>query len=288
MQYLFYLFRSLLQTLRNLKAFLLEIAYQIIPGVALGFGQANVEIYAPPIPQSFVELCPAIIRTQCENTATNGDIPTMAFFLTMVVGVAAVVTATNTFGEKREKANYYRETSSGSNTASYFLARCTFDLFGIFKLTWMFLMMYSLILDPPGTRANWFITIYALNFAGFGMGYFFSNILVFDQAVVTGVVVAIAVSVSSGLSPSLSEVDKYPPLPFFWWISYSRWISEAIFLTMVNNWPWLQDRIDLSVSAEGYQPGNFSMDIGMTFLIGILWRIAAYIALRLRHRQLQK
>eukprot|EP01114_Cavostelium_apophysatum_P016835 TRINITY_DN4868_c0_g1_i1.p1 TRINITY_DN4868_c0_g1~~TRINITY_DN4868_c0_g1_i1.p1 ORF type:complete len:808 (+),score=142.72 TRINITY_DN4868_c0_g1_i1:71-2425(+) len=287
-QYFLYLYRSLLQQMRDLKGLVIELCYNIIPGVALGTTGLQGEVYQPPLPLGLAELCPSVVKERCINETTTGDLPTLLFFVVMVIGAAANIIGTKTFGEARERRNYYREASSGANTFAYFLARCTFDLFNILKTSYIFLIFYALMTDPPGQKGPWFATVYLLYFAGFGMGYFFSSILEFNKALVSSVVAAIAISVTSGLSPTLSRVEDYWPLPILWYLSYCRWSAEAFYINMTQSDPRIKDRYDTVIRGTGYNPDNFALDLGMLFVLGVVWRILAYIAMRLRHRDKQK
>jgi hypothetical protein len=78
-------------------------------------------------------------------------------------------------------------------------------------------------------------------------------------------------------------------------VSYARWAAEALVITIAFNWSHLEgmlsviqclpntffksDRIRVNVIDNGYNPDNFGMDMWMLFVIGIAWRILAYIAL---------
>jgi hypothetical protein len=87
----------------------------------------------------------------------------------------------------------------------------------------------------------------------------------------------VAWSVTSGLSPKLSEIEKHPPLQFFWWISYDLWAAESMVLNMASSFDPV--RVKETISYVGYQYGNYSKDIGLMFIIGMVWRGAAFAAL---------
>lgn len=60
----------------------------------------------------------------------------------------------------------------------------------------MFLALYLLIADPAGSFGDWFLCIYLLTFAAYGLGYFFSAITVHP---VTGMIVGTIVAVSDDI-----------------------------------------------------------------------------------------
>jgi hypothetical protein len=99
--------------------------------------------------------------------------------------------------------------------------------------------------------------IYLIQFAGFGLAYFFSAFLTLDKALVASTVTAIAMSVTSGLSPTLTAINDYPPLPFIWWLSYCRWGAEGLYVVaLTGNEQGPRDRLNTMVENKGYNPSN--------------------------------
>jgi hypothetical protein len=117
------------------------------------------------------------------------------------------------------------------------------------------------------------------------MGYFFGNIMEATKGLVVGLVVAVAFAVTSGLSPTLHQVKDYPPLIAIWSLSYPRWGAESIYLNVIEQWSGM--RPEVAVNTAGYQLGNYGLDLGMMFIIGLLWRIAAMLALYFRNKHMQ-
>eukprot|EP00027_Filamoeba_sp_ATCC50430_P008179 CAMPEP_0168554766 /NCGR_PEP_ID=MMETSP0413-20121227/7959_1 /TAXON_ID=136452 /ORGANISM="Filamoeba nolandi, Strain NC-AS-23-1" /LENGTH=782 /DNA_ID=CAMNT_0008585537 /DNA_START=29 /DNA_END=2377 /DNA_ORIENTATION=+ len=281
-QFGWFLYRSLLQLLRNKRGLVLEITYQVITGVAMAMAGISHEMYIPPLPENMIQLCPEVIRDRCQNESILPSVPITMFFMTMTAGVSSVTAANRTFTE--EKDVYYREAGSGINTAAYFLAKCVFDLYSIARNAFVLLTFYVVICDPPGSFAGWFGGMFFLMFAAHGMGYFFSNILPPAEALVVSVVAAVSWSVTSGLSPTLDQLEDYGPLQFFWWISYCRWGAESLYVTVISDWSDYMRVKDNS----GYDKDNYGMDLAMMFVLGVLWRIAAYVALRFKNKDKQK
>jgi hypothetical protein len=100
----------------------------------MGIVGLQQEMYIPPIPSSIVPTCISVISPRCElESLTKSGLSTIMFFTTMVAGASAAIVATRTFGELQEKLNFYRESSSGTNILSYFLAKNVFDLWNILR-----------------------------------------------------------------------------------------------------------------------------------------------------------
>jgi hypothetical protein len=143
--------------------------------------------------------------------------------------------------------------------------------------TVVFLSWYLLMSDPPGQRDVWFGTIFGLMFASWGIGYLLSIMFDLTSSLPLSVTIAVAWSVTSGLSPRLDQIDDYGPLQIFWWISYNRWAAEAIMVNVASEWDYI--RLKTAVSTVGYKLDSFPLDFSMMILIGIAYRILAFIAL---------
>lgn len=103
--------------------------------------------------------------------------------------------------------------------------------------------------------------IFLVQSAAFGIAYIFGCLLSLDKGIVASVVTAVAMSVTSGLSPKLNDINDYPPLPFIWWLSYCRWGAEALYyVTLYGNTTVPKDRLDTMVRANGYNPGTSTFE----------------------------
>lgn len=60
-------------------------------------------------------------------------------------------------------------------------------------------------------------------------------------------------------------------------MSYNRWASEAMYIITIQNWEFIGG--DVALVQAGYDPNNFTMDLGMLVAIGIFWRLLAMGAL---------
>src|SRR5690348_15561487 len=114
---------------------------------------------------------------------------------------------------------------------------------------------------PYGNVGYWFITVFLLQFSSYAVGYFYSHFFDHDKALVLSVVTGVAVSVTSGLSPQLNQIEDYQPLPIIWALSYCRWGAEALYLNEVASSD--HPRISQMIHDSGYKEGNTSVDLGM-------------------------
>jgi ABC-type multidrug transport system permease subunit len=146
-------------------------------------------------------------------------------------------------------------------------------------------MFFMVMADPTGDVGYWTMAVYFLQFAAYGIGYFYSLFMDQDKALVVSVVTAVAFSVTSGLSPKLTSIDNYQPLPFFWTLSYCRWGAEALYLISVGE---QTERVSMMTKDAGYNPDNLKLDIGMLVIIGILYRIVTYVTMLIVIRKKSK
>ena len=145
----------------------------------------------------------------------------------MIIGAMAAVSGTRTFGS--EKAVYHRETFAGVAPLPYFIARNLFDLWNVALSATTFLAVYFVVGSPPGNFGLWWLAFFLLIYAAYGVGYFVSNVTPASQAMIVATVVGVALAVTTGAYPLLSVIPNWGPLQLFWYISYNRWMAEAIY-----------------------------------------------------------
>lgn len=218
----------------------------VIAGAALGVAGGDGDFYLPPLPYNVALACPAIIRNRCLTEDISCTLTALdccvslcltlcpatslmltGFFLTMIIGAMGAVSATRTFGS--EKSVYHREAFAGVSPMAYFIARNLFDLWNVALSTTTFLAVYFMIASPPGHFGFWWLTFFLLIYAAYGMGYFISNVVPAGQAMIVATVLGIALAVTTGAFPPLTAIDNWGPLQLFWYISYNRWTTEALY-----------------------------------------------------------
>lgn len=166
------------------------------------------------------------------------------------------------------------------NVTSYFLARACYDLLHLLRMTLIFLSLFYLMSSPRGDWGSWFAVVLALFWAGQGVSYVVSILVPHHRGSNTiAIVLAVCFSVTSGLLPTLKVVEGWGPLRVFWYLSYNRWGAEALTILAAAGSD-TAGRMDVALTAVGYNPDNFAIDVGMIVLLGVMWRGVAYIALR--------
>jgi hypothetical protein len=73
---------------------------------------------------------------------------------------------------------------------------------------------------------------------------------------------------------------------FVWELSFNKWANEALYSSTLLPVEHIYD-VHHSAKSYGYTLGREGVDIAVMFLIGVLFRIAGYITLRLTNRDKQ-
>jgi len=281
-----YLRRAVVEGYRDLSILCIQVLLQIISGMALGAGFTFQ--YGPPVPEYLEFMCPGIIRHLCETKSTIGQVVSyLPLFMTMIIGAVTAVAAVPTFGNN--KAVYWREAASGTSALAFFLAKCTYDILPIALQSFVFLSFFMLIATVPGGFGPWYGIIITLQFAAYGFGYFVSNVVPRDRALVIAGVVGVALSVTAGQSPTITQVnEQYGPVQIVFNSSFNRWSGEGMAILVTSDAKNAGYRVDMALENLGFNPDNLPLDYGIPVLLGFTWRILAYLALRFTDREKQR
>lgn len=270
-------YRNLLVDCRNGRNVGIDCLLQIIPAVGLGINFLDDDEYYSPLPAPVAETCIRMIGKRCDEYLTSMySLTSPSFFYTMIIAVASVLWSVNTFG--RTMTIYFRDRISGTNSTAYFISKILYDFIHWFRMTFIFISIFYLMATPRSSWGYWFATISGTFWAGMGVSYLVSILIPLQRAPAIAVVTVVSMAVTSGLSPSLDVVSNWNILRFFWYVSYNRWAAEAFVIMDASGQP-TNGRMDRIITATGFDPANLDIDIAIVFMIGIVWRILAYIAL---------
>jgi len=280
-----YLRRSVLEIIRDSTIFTMQMILHIVSGVCLGVGLTF--LYTPPLPIDFQYMCPSIIADLCKTRSVQGIVVSyFPFFFTMIVGAVASVAAVPTFGNNRPV--YWREASSGTSALAFFTAKCLLDIVMIVLYSFMFLSFFMLVTTVPGGFLKWFTITFTLEWAAYGIGYFVSSVIPLNRALIVAAVVGVALAVTSGQSPTVPQVrDYYGPLRIIWDCSYNRWSGEAMAIIVVDDARKAGYRVDMALEQLGFVPSNLPLCFGIPVLLGLSWRLMAYLGMRFTNRDKQ-
>ena len=118
---------------------------------------------------------------------------------------------------------------------------------------------FRMVTSSIGSFGAWFLTTYLTYFATYGLGYFISIIISdIKEAMVLSSIIAIAWSATNGHALQIPVVSGYGPLQILWWLSYTWWCSEALFIIQLVDWKYMGN--DRELVAAGYNPDNLAQD----------------------------
>ncbi|ORX56125.1 hypothetical protein BCR36DRAFT_346791 [Piromyces finnis] len=276
--------RACLQIYRNLHSFFLDQVLHLGCGMFISIASQDFT-YLPQQPKEICDIAPLNLRGVCKEPF---DYLTFAgIFIALGVLFSGMSVGSGTFGN--EKVVFWRDTSAGQPTISYFLAKAVADIPRIIIAAIMF--SFSFILLFPYHSSLWmiFLIVLSLYFCAFAMGYFLS--IIFDKKIValasTGFSLAWSL-VLSGIIPNLSDLKNNNILKhfeFLWSLSAPRWAIEMFWLVEVKAREY---EIDYTKLPHTYKETTWPTGFLYIFYITIGWNVLAYVFMKLLHRQNQK
>jgi len=279
-----YIKRRVLVDVRDPFPIMLDIGLQVLCGASLASQLISEEYYSPPLPLDVAETCPDLVKERCMERAVFGFVPQLnAFFITMIVCVGSSSFPVRTFGQWNNI--WMRDRLGGRDLKAYFFSQVLYDLLHVTRAALYFTSIFYPLVSYRGSFGWWFLLFWLLIFAAHGVAYFVSVTVRYVLATALVIVAGVAFAITSGALPRLDVVADWWPLPIFWAVSYNRWGAEALVNLAIQTEIGAQDpagRVGRGIRALGYNPDNFSLDFGMLFLVGVMWRVFTFLRLKYR------
>ncbi|KAK3116056.1 hypothetical protein LTR53_004004 [Teratosphaeriaceae sp. CCFEE 6253] len=269
--------RATTQQIRNATSFFFEISVGGLAGTIIGLsafaanGHLFQGVYHPPF---------TLLSSAVDYMST----PQIGLLGGMAVGLAASAPGFWVFGE--EKAMFYRETASGHSRSAYYVGKLLSTLVRIALSSLHFTVFLGVLATPLIS----FPRMYAANAMYFwciyGLASIVSMLVKREDGPLLAVLASLVIGVLGGVAPPLSKVHSWH-LEWLWRLSPGVWFTEAY---VTENWAPMGYlyRVDWAAQAVGFRLGQFGLDVGMLFLIGCVYRVVAYLALILVHRDKQR
>ena len=267
------LLRSLLQQYR-LRSSFFEIFVSALGGFLIGLAQFKAEginfrgFFLPPY---------AILSSSIDYSS----VPQMALLVGIAIGLIASSPGVKVFGE--EKLVYWREASSGHNRLAYYLGKVlsTFPrmVIACLHFTATFMLLSTPRIDwPSAFLANllYFYTIY-------GLASILSMLARREDGPLLAVMASLIVGVLNGMSPNLSVVAEWH-MSWFWRALPGTWLAEAYFEKNVGGLGYLY-AIAHASEESGYRLGKFGWDCCVLGIIGTVYRVLAFGAMRVLNQR---
>jgi len=166
--------RACLQIYRNLSSFFLDQVLHLGCGLFISIASQDF-VYLPKQPNEVCTLAPPNLQKQCFEP--TDQLAFTGIFLSIGVLFSGMSVGSSTFGN--EKVVFWRDTSAGQPTISYYLAKVVADIPRIIVAAIMFTASFILFFPYNSSFILIYLVVLALYFCAFAMGYFLSTI--FDK-----------------------------------------------------------------------------------------------------------
>jgi len=274
--------RACLQIYRNLRSFFLDQVLHLGCGIFISIASQDFT-YLPQQPKELCDLAPLNLKFSCNEPLDY--VIFAGIFVSLGILFAGMSVGSGTFGN--EKVVFWRDSSAGQPTISYYLAKVVADIPRVVIAAIMFTTAFILLFPYHSSFKYIFYIDLALYACAFSMGYFLS--VIFDKKIValasTGFSLAWAL-VFSGIIPNLSTIPTSPVLKhfkFIWDISAPRWAIELFWLKEIH-----AREYEIPTYPNTYKPTTWPVGFLYIVYITIGWNVLAYLAMKLLHRQKQK
>merc|ERR1712176_1360952 len=167
------------------------------------------------------------LKDSCLDFQSNSYIATMSGVVFIFVALAAATSA-STFG--CETAQYWRECSTGLNTAAYFFAKAIADLPIAFSSTFALWAPLAAGYNTPMDSGKLFSSLLLLVLFGYASGYFLSFLLPYRWCGLAAVAWAVFWGLIFSGAPGAMQIHENAPLKFIFYSSGPRWFLEGFFL----------------------------------------------------------
>ena len=159
-------------------------------------------------------------------------------FAAFAIIFAAISTSAFTFGA--ESPNYWRESSAGLYTRSYFCAKWLANVPRILASAAFFFGAFIIQFSNVGSQPMLYLCFLMLYFFGYSLGYFAGVLVPLSYTSIVGVFALIFCLSLSGMSPTLPTVSDMPKAQQnIWALSGPRWINEAFYINSISYYQFI-------------------------------------------------
>ena len=269
----FCLARAFLQQYRLRSSLYAELCVAMLTGFLLGLAETS---------QNGINFRGIFLHPyELLSSATDYiSVPEMSLLIGLATGIIASSPGVKIFGE--EKVMYMREASSGHNRFAYYLGKVLSTLPRMILSNLHFTMPFMYLATPKISWGAAFIANLLYFYCIYGLSSCVSMVTKREDGPLIATMASLIVGLISGVKPSLHTVAGWH-MTWLWRASPGTWLSEAYFTENVTPYRYLY-QIDQAASGTGYRLGHFSSDLAVLFLLGTVYRVLAFGALRLFNR----
>lgn len=283
---LWYFFvRSLLQQKRSWISILTDVILVLSSGITFGIVFLNSRYMGPPDPSVCASMPVEPLKERC-NLPIEDPLPQIALMTIIGLALPASMAALRVFG--LERIVFWRESSVGSNTASYFLGKELSYLPSSIILPLLYASIFYNFTVPRMGFGPLYLIFLVTWFCATGFALVISIIVPPSLATISTVVVIFGLSLFSSVAVRLTDLAKmWPPFSLISYVSFFRWLVEGYYTSEIAHWSGIY-KIESGLQAMGYKLGNSALDFGIPIAMGVAMRIIALICLELMHRDQRK
>lgn len=273
-QIYFCLNRSLLQQYRRRSSVYFEVGVAALAGLLLGLAQVSAKgndfrgIYLHPY-----ELL--------SSSTDFASIPELSLLVALSIGLTASSPGVKIFGE--EKLIYLREASSGHNRFAYYVGKVLSTLPRMFLANLHFTVFFILLATPKISWSASCITNFLYFYCIYGLASCVSMITRREDGPLIATMSSLVVGIISGVSPTLRVATSWH-MQWLWRMSPGTWLAEGYFTQNIKPYAYLY-QIDMAAKSTGYTLDQFGLDLAMLFALGSLYRVLAFVGLRVFNRR---
>lgn len=258
---------SLLQQCRKINEFVSEVISCSFTGSMVGIVMTRkVETYVGILKKPFLLLSSAPDFT---------NVVQIPFITCLVLTFSATPAGVKVFSDEID--TFKRWKIAGHNTLAYFLGKNLSVIYRIFLSSLHFASFAYYFSSPVFSFVVYFKAISLLYFAIYGLTSFVSFLVRRENATLFSITLVIFLGALSGYAPTLKKGKEYN-LDFLYSLSYNRYAVEALFTETLRVYDHIYDT-KAANSLYSFDLFRTDFDILMIFLIGVGWRVLAYVAL---------
>jgi ABC-type multidrug transport system ATPase subunit len=206
----------------------------------------------------------------------------MSAMSSLAMGVAGAVVALRFLSS--EQTVIWREASAGLNELAFFLSVLTLELprLALYPLT--FCAIYYHILLPRTGFFTTYVVYLAVFYSTAAIGMLVSVLFHRSKALLAAVMIPLLIGgFLNGANPTYASMND--SMRGLCALSYGRWAVEALTISEINLQPaYLSKIVAAYIEDWGWNTGNYSLDIGMLFIIGFVLRVITAACLVLMNR----
>ncbi|CAI6327815.1 unnamed protein product [Periconia digitata] len=260
--------RSITQQVRTKGSFFFEIGIGALAGGVIGLSAsaAKGQLFRGLYKDSFIILSPAV---------DYQSVPQVGLLGGMAVGLAASAPAVRVFGE--EKMIFNREAAAGHSMSAYYVGKMVSVLPRLFLSSLHYSVFMGILATPIMAWTDMFIAILLYFFCVYGLASCVGMVVKREDGPLLAVMASLIIGILGGVAPPLSKVATWK-LEWLWRMSPGVWFTEAFVSQCLLPLDYLYF-LKAASEATGFKLGQFSLDMGMLFVIGCVYRIIAYVLL---------